>query len=173
MTEGQFAGQIDGSRVAAAGMTWNSANNFLNARGMRFPTEAEWEYACKAGTNTPYHSGPSFPQGSTDPAAASQIAWFGVNVGVQMVGLKASNALGFHDMIGNVWENVGDFLDVYPSTPQIDPTGPASGSLKVHRGGSVGDTIDHPNGYVRSTGRSWFGMNNATGNVGFRVARNP
>jgi formylglycine-generating enzyme required for sulfatase activity len=173
VTIGEYAGSIDGSRIAATGITWNSARTFLEARGMRFPSEAEWEYACKAGTSTPYHSGPGFLQGSTDPADASQIAWFGSGIGVQVVGQKAGNALGFHDMIGNVWENVGDFLDAYPSTPQVDPTGPASGSLKVHRGGSAGDSIDHPNGYVRSTGRSWFGTNNASGNVGFRAARNP
>jgi formylglycine-generating enzyme required for sulfatase activity len=173
VTTGQFAGQADGSRVAASGMTWNAAMSFLQARGMRLPTEAEWEYACKAGTSTPYHSGPKFPQGSTNPADAPAIAWYGSVITVQEVGLKAPNALGFYDMIGNVWENVADFYGAYPAVAQVDPTGPASGSFKVHRGGSIGDAINHPDGYVRSTGRSWFGTNNATGNVGFRAARNP
>jgi formylglycine-generating enzyme required for sulfatase activity len=172
VTAGQYAGQTDGSRLAAASMTWNSAKTFLEARGMRFPTEAEWEFACKAGTSTPYHSGPGFPQGSTDPNDVSQIAWCCINE-VQEVGQKAGNALGFHDMIGNVWEHVGDFFATYPSTPQVDPTGPASGSSKVHRGGSFGDSTG-TNGYISSTGRSYFGTaDDAAGNVGFRVARNP
>jgi formylglycine-generating enzyme required for sulfatase activity len=173
VTTGQFAGQADGSRVAASGMTWNAAMSFLQARGMRLPTEAEWEYACKAGTSTPYHSGPDFPQGSTNPADALSIAWYGSVITVQEVGLKVPNAFGFYDMIGNVWENVADFYGAYPAVAQVDPTGPASGSFKVHRGGSIGDAINDPDGYVRSTGRSYFGTNDATGNVGFRAARNP
>ncbi|MFM8352659.1 MAG: SUMF1/EgtB/PvdO family nonheme iron enzyme [Actinomycetales bacterium] len=173
ITAGQFAGQADGSRIAASGMTWNAAVSFLEARGMRLPTEAEWEYACKAGTSMPYHGGPGFPQGSTDPNHASAIAWFGSVTTAQEVGGKAPNALGFHDMIGNVWENVADFYGTYPESAQVDPTGPQSGSSKVHRGGSVTDPVDHPSGFVRSTGRSYFGTNDTSNNVGFRAARNP
>ena len=173
ITVGEFAGQTNGSRVAASFMTWNSANSFLALRGMRFPTEAEWEYACKAGTTTPYHSSSGFPHGSTDPASASGIAWFGSVITPQVVGQKAGNAFGFHDMIGDVWEYVADFYGTYPSDAQSDPTGLPSGSFKIHRGGSIGDSVDHVNGYVRSTGRSWFSTNDASGNVGFRAARNP
>jgi formylglycine-generating enzyme required for sulfatase activity len=174
ITVGEFAGQTNGSRVGASGMSWNSANSFLLARGMRFPTEAEWEFACKAGTTAPYHSSPDFPQGSSDPAYVPSIAWFGSVITPQVVGQKAGNALGFHDMIGNVWENVADFYGTYQPGAQIDPSGPASGAFKVHRGGSIGDSVDNVNGYVRSTGRSWFiSTNDSSGNVGFRVARNP
>ena len=77
-------------------------------------------------------------------------------------------------MIGDVWEHVADFYGTYPSDAQSDPTGPASGAFKVHRGGSIGDSVNNVNGYVRSTGRSWFNStNDSSGNVGFRAARNP
>jgi formylglycine-generating enzyme required for sulfatase activity len=173
VTAGEYAGQTNGSRVAASLMSWNAAFDFMQARGMRFPTESEWEYACRAGTQTAYHSGPGFPAGTSDPALASGIAWFGTFTSPREVGLKAANALGFHDMIGNVWENVSDFYGNYPADAQVDPIGPISGEFKVHRGGSFGDSLNDSRGYVRSTGRSWYGPEAIGNNVGFRVARNP
>jgi hypothetical protein len=105
---------------------------------MQLPTEAQWEYACRAGTTTPFHSGPGFPNGTTDDNLVSQIAWFNCNGGcnTHAVGTKAANALGLHDMLGNVWEWQSDWYGDYTSSAQTNPTGPGSGSNRVLRGGA-------------------------------------
>ncbi|MEI7879208.1 MAG: formylglycine-generating enzyme family protein, partial [Planctomycetota bacterium] len=138
---------------------------------MQLPTEAQWEYACRAGTTTPFHSGPGFPNGTTDDNLVSQIAWFNCNGGcnTHAVGTKAANALGLHDMLGNVWEWCGDWYGDYSSVAQTNPTGPGSGSYRVLRGGAwFYGTVD---------GRSSNRVNGtpvyADYGIGFRVARAP
>jgi formylglycine-generating enzyme required for sulfatase activity len=146
---------------------------FFSATGLRFPTEAEWEYACRAGTTTAFHSTPDYPSGTNDDELLGSIAWFGLNSAEQTrpVGQKAPNALGFHDMLGNVWELVGDWYGGYSDLPQVDPSGPPfNQSGKTLRGGSCYSY----SGLVTSATR----MNNpndgfGTLDVGFRVARNP
>ncbi|MFM7213469.1 MAG: formylglycine-generating enzyme family protein [Verrucomicrobiota bacterium] len=95
----------------------------------RLPTEAEWEYAARAGTTGARH-------GELDA-----IAWYGDNSGRQThpVKQKAANGWGLHDMIGNVWEWCSDWHGEYPTGSVTDPTGPNSGSDRVFRGGSWGN----------------------------------
>jgi formylglycine-generating enzyme required for sulfatase activity len=149
----------------------NSVQGYLSATGFRLPTEAEWEYACRAGTQTPFHSGPGFPDGTTDNNLVSQIAWINCNdgCGTKPVGGKAANELGFHDMLGNVWEWVNDRYGGYMSEAPKDPTGSASASARVIRGGSWGLGTD----YARSSIRNSLSSDSAGDNIGFRVARTP
>lgn len=147
-------------------VSWNAAQAFVAEAGLRLPTEAEWEYACRAGTHTPFHDG------SGDAVTLPGLAWFNVNSAQQTrpVGLRAANGFGLHDMLGNVWEHCSDFWsDAYPVSAQVDPAGPATGSNHVTRGscwanGDIG---------VRSSYRS-SEVPFETGNgSGFRVARSP
>jgi formylglycine-generating enzyme required for sulfatase activity len=117
-------------------VSWNMAQSFNAATGLRLPTEAEWEYACRAGTTTAFNLPPN---GTNDDGLLGQLAWFDANAGSQTrpVGQKLPNALGLHDMHGNVWEWVQDrYSDSYYSeSPGIDPPGPISGAVRVLRGG--------------------------------------
>ena len=137
------------------------------------PTEAEWEFACRAGTTTPFHSGPGFPNGTTNDGLVGTIAWHASNSGnvTHAVGGKAANALGMHDMLGNVYEWCSDWYGstYYASSPLTNPTGPATGTYRVLRGGSWNLST----GSVRSSYR-FNGTPDGAGNVvGFRVARAP
>ena len=136
---------------------WSQCNAFCQKAGLRLPTEAEWEFACRAGIDKPRY-------GELDP-----ISWHRGNSDGENhpIGGKAANALGFHDMIGNAWEWVNDWYSEYTRTPKTDPAGPAEGARRIIRGGFFNEP-----GYCRATLRysiqsSDFGLS------GFRAARNP
>jgi formylglycine-generating enzyme required for sulfatase activity len=114
-------------------VSWNDAVAFCqwlsgkDHRSYRLPTEAEWEYACRAGTTTRWYTG-------DDPAALDQVAW--IRDSIQPVGGKKPNAFGLYDMHGNVWEWCLDRFGSYPGELVVDPTGALSGRARVLRGGA-------------------------------------
>jgi formylglycine-generating enzyme required for sulfatase activity len=137
-------------------VTWNR-----NASGYRLPTEAEWEYACRAGTTTTYNTGSE---------VTNNIGWYRANSDVKThpVGQKTANAWGLYDMHGNVWEWCWDWHGNYSGGPQTDPTGAVSGYSRVDRGGSWFFTPD----FARSGSRGTEAPHYHGHNNGFRVARN-
>jgi formylglycine-generating enzyme required for sulfatase activity len=151
-------------------VSWEAVQQFLrnlNARDERYryrlPTEAEWEYAARAG-------GEGEPYG--DLAAS---AWCEATSGGEThpVGQKALNAWGLYDMLGNVAEWVADWhsLDYYSASPgvDLDPIGPATGSYKVYRGGAWLSSA----GYCRAGARGFDFPVNGQDSVGFRLVREP
>ncbi|MEO2036847.1 MAG: formylglycine-generating enzyme family protein, partial [Planctomycetaceae bacterium] len=128
----------------------------------RLPTEAEWEYACRAGTTTKYSFGDS-------ESELGDYAWYDKNSGVTThpVGGKQPNAWGLYDMHGNVWEWCQDWYGNYPSGWVTDPTGPSSSSNRVRRGGSCSSG----SGLCRSAGRSRDAPGLRGSFSGFRVLR--
>ncbi len=119
-------------------VSWEDIQLFLTqlnaktGKKYRLPTEAEWEFAARGGNQS---NGYKYAGSNV----LSEVAWFNDNLGrTHPVGGKKANELGLYDMSGNVWEWCQDWKEVYPSTTQIDPTGAASGSYRVGRGGSWG-----------------------------------
>jgi formylglycine-generating enzyme required for sulfatase activity len=146
-------------------VSWSDVQTFiqkLNARTghrYRLPTEAEWEYACRAGT-----SGERY--GNLDA-----IAWYDKNSGkkTRPVGQKQPNAWGLYDMLGNVRERCQDWYgnDYYSRSPGENPQGPSAGSYRVNRGGCWYDNAS----YVRAPYRGSYGSPSNRGrDVGFRLA---
>jgi serine/threonine protein kinase/formylglycine-generating enzyme required for sulfatase activity len=133
-------------------------------RVYRLPTEAEWEYACKAGSNTVF----SFGQNA---AALPEFGWYNMNSKqrTHTVGTKLSNPWGLYDMHGNVWEWCSDWYSDYPITAVTDPVGPKQGSGRVRRGGGwfIG-AVD-----CRSATRHGLTPSSRFDFLGFRVAMSP
>lgn len=129
----------------------------LGSPGYRLPTEAEWEYACRAGTETSQYGD------------LHEIAWGqeNSNGSTHPVGLKQANDFGLHDMLGNVWEWCNDWLDAYASGPVTDPTGPDRGSYRTVRGGSFANSDQFLSAIRRRCDPPGY-RNNC---CGFRVAR--
>lgn len=154
-------------------VSWNDAQEFvrrLNAKEghnrYRLPTEAEWEYAARAGSTTAYSFG-------DDAGELGAYAWYAGNSGnkTHPVGQKRANAWGLHDMHGNVYEWVQDWYgnNYYRSSPDTDPRGPSLGEFRVLRGGSwIGGAGD-----CRSASRSNDRPGNRRDYIGFRLALSP
>ena len=163
----------EGSDRPAVHISWVDVQDFigqLNAAAgaelYRLPTEAEWEYAGRSGTQSPWFFG------HTDERL-DLYAWWADNTAptgrpsAQAVGLKSPNPWGLYDMHGNVWEWVGDWLGPYPGNPQSDPRGPDQGTARVFRGGSFTDVAS----FSRSAQRCWNAPDLRFNNVGVRLVR--
>ncbi|MDR2452880.1 MAG: formylglycine-generating enzyme family protein [Candidatus Accumulibacter sp.] len=156
---------IDGETV-----TWNR-----RANGYRLPTEAEWEYASRAGTTTPFHTGNAISDrqanfynhyGYNNNSSGRIIG--GAKGSTASVKSFGSNSWGLFDMHGNVAEWCWDWYGEYDIAGRIDPAGPATGTYRVNRGGGWNDFPKH----VRSAYRGAAPPGNRMFNVGFRLARN-
>jgi formylglycine-generating enzyme required for sulfatase activity len=158
-----------GRKLPVSNVSWEDCQEFikkLNAvtkGGYRLPTEAEWEYACRAGTTTVY----SFGDSLTKNDANIEGPW------PQAVGSYRPNAFGLYDMHGNVEERCEDWYGKYPAGAVTDPKGPAkvlsSGNYRVLRGGSFWDGESS----ARSSYRNLDSSTSRPDNYGFRLARTP
>jgi formylglycine-generating enzyme required for sulfatase activity/cyclophilin family peptidyl-prolyl cis-trans isomerase len=150
---------VSWNAIAGPGGFIDKLNKIATADGGRFklPTEAQWEYACLAGTVGPYDGG------------LDQMAWYRENSGnrTHTVGQKKANAWGLHDMHGNVWEWCADWNRAYPEGAVRDPSGPDSGSARVRRGGSWGSDAY----YCHVAHRSSYHPAMSYDDIGFRIAR--
>ena len=161
-------------------VSWNDAVEFckkLSAKTgqtVRLPTEAEWEYACRAGTTTPFNTGETI---STDQANYNGNFTYGSGIKGEYrqktvaVGSFAPNAWGLYDMHGNVWEWCQDWYDAgyYKNSPTDDPPGPEKGESRVLRGGSWNSDSRNYRSAVRVRGFP----GNRLKSVGFRVVCAP
>jgi formylglycine-generating enzyme required for sulfatase activity len=155
-------------------VSWNmiaGAGGFLAQTGMRLPTEAEWEYAYRAGTMTAFHGFTGYPNGTNNETLVGNIAWYGSNSNSQTrpVGGKAGNGFGLHDMAGNVWEWVSDRFGSYSSGAQTNPPGPSSGTFRVFRGGSW----NYSSYNLRASYRYDLSPVDSYNFIGCRAARSP
>lgn len=144
----------------------------------RLPTEAEWEFACRAGTTSAFSFGTAIRQGMAnfetldeyESAVGPQSNPNNVYLGRTVeTGSFPANGFGLYDMHGNVTEWCLDWYGVYPTDPVTDPTGPASGELPILRGGGW----NNPGWGCRSACRFFYSPGNRSGDVGFRVVLAP
>jgi formylglycine-generating enzyme required for sulfatase activity len=151
-------------------VTWNHSAN-----GYRLPTETEWEYACRAGTATPFNAGNTI----TDKEAncynhygynnnSSGRVTGGSRGRTTPVNSYRANSWGLFDMHGNVWEWCWDWYGEYNVSEQTNPAGATTGTLRVNRGGGWNDFPKH----IRSAYRGATPPDNASFNIGFRLVRN-
>ena len=158
-----------GAKLPVTNVSWNDCQDFikkLNAKmngGYRLPTEAEWEYACRAGSKTAYAFGDSITKSDVS---------FGKD-STMVVGSYKNNFFGLYDMHGNVLEFCQDWFEPYPVGSEIDPQGPPMGQAKVVRGGSYHKNTNPL--FTRSAMRFGAGRSpsNSDIDLGFRLAKTP
>ena len=153
-------------KLPVTGVSWENCQEFirkLNAKSngrYRLPTEAEWEYACRAGTTTGFSYGDRITKNDSNVEGLS----------TKVVGSYKPNVFGLYDMHGNVWEWCEDWKVEYPKEAMLDPKGPEIGKLRVLRGGSFTGVGLH------SRSANWFDNLPSTSNIdylGFRLAKTP
>ncbi len=159
-----------GDTCPVESVSWNDAQEFIQMLNhmeghtkYRLPTEAEWEYAARAGTRTPYCFGANL---SKDQANFGKDYNQTTQTTVPVGGF-AANAWGLHDMHGNVWEWCRDWYGNYPTGPVTDPVGPSSGEYRVYRGGSW----SHDAGGCRSAYRGRRRPGSRSRYLGLRLVR--
>jgi formylglycine-generating enzyme required for sulfatase activity/uncharacterized membrane protein len=153
-------------------VSWNDTQPFCKATALRLATEAEWEYAYRAGTTTAFHGMPGYLNGTNEDSQLGTIAWNIGNSGNQLhpVAGKAANGFGLYDMSGNAWEWCQDWWGAYAPGAQINPVGPSNGDWHVLRGG---DFWHGATGCRASYRSDLWGPDNRNRGFGFRVVRNP
>ena len=165
---GKNPSEVKEARLPVTKVSWDDCQEFikkLNKKtngGYRLPTEAEWEYACRAGTTTAY----SFGDKITPKDANYKDSKIGKPI---EVGSYEPNAFGLYDMHGNVWEWCEDWYAAYPAGAVTDPNGPATGSSRVFRGGSFFLNVSS----ARSSSRNDVAPSTRGSDGGFRLARTP
>ncbi len=169
-----FKNKPDSAQRPVEQVSWEDAEEFCarlakkTGRAYRLPTEAEWEYACRAGTTTPFSFGETITpeivnyNGEYPYAEAAKGKARGETIPVGSLGV--ANAFGLFDMHGNVWEWCHDWFGEYEGNDLVDPTGPKSGSIRVLRGGSFLDNARH----CRAAYRNYSTPDNRYFNLGFR-----
>lgn len=158
-----------GAKLPVTNVSWNDCQDYikkLNAKtngGYRLPTEAEWEYACRAGTKTAYAFGDSITKSDVS---------FGKD-STMVVGSYKNNFFGLYDMHGNVLEFCQDWFESYQVGSEIDPKGPPMGQAKVVRGGSYHKNTNPL--FTRSAMRFGAGRSpsNSDIDLGFRLVKTP
>jgi formylglycine-generating enzyme required for sulfatase activity len=165
--------KVGGGSYDAAAAAVKQAPNWrlgLDCPGYRLPTEAEWEYAARAGTTTGFFTGDP-TQSSCMPldAALDAAGWYCANGGngTHPVRNKRANAWGIYDMHGNAWEWVWDWAGPYPTGPVTDPIGPSTGTQRQSRGGSYFSAAL----YCRSAERDPGAPESVYNDTGLRLAR--
>lgn len=151
--------------------TWQcNGHDVYNAPGYRLPTEAEWEYACRAGTLTPFNTGTCLDAGTEancDGNIPYSVCPKGLYAGGTVpVGSYPENPFDLYDMHGNLWEWCNDWYDSY-SGDITDPVGPATGDFRILRGGDW----SHGTARCRSAQRNNYAPYVTYGNIGFRPVR--
>jgi formylglycine-generating enzyme required for sulfatase activity len=185
---GSNPSEFKGSNLPVETVSWNEISepggfmekvNRFAAAGEVFslPTEAQWEYACRAGMTTALNSGKSLTNDDEARPNFDEIAWYCENSmeTTHPVGQKKSNGWGLHDMHGNVWEWCVDCYGDYPDEPLADPRGPDSSEFRVFRGGcwnsyAAGYAID-PGPSCGVAIRGFIYPDVTEDGIGFRLAR--
>ncbi|MDG5493320.1 formylglycine-generating enzyme family protein [Niveispirillum sp. BGYR6] len=158
-------------------VSWHDAQGFITringmvpGLSLSLPTEAQWEYACRAGTDTALYTGPIEIDGDNNAPTLDPIAWYDANSKRKShpVGMKAPNGWGLYDMLGNVLEWCLDGPRKYSSAPVVDPIGETDvGAARSLRGGSWGRSPRR----IRAAFRCWDLPDDRSGNCGFRCAQ--
>ena len=160
-------------------VSWNEVQIFIDKLNQmqktthyRLPTEAEWEYACRSGMETPFSSGKCLKtdqanyNGQTPTLECPKGKYRGSTLPVASF---PPNAWGLYDMHGNVWEWCQDWYGKYPSKPAVDPTGPSTGTDHINRGGGWGSQAKN----CRAANRYWNYPDYWDESVGFRLVYDP
>lgn len=159
---GNNPSDFNGKNLPVEKVTWYEARDYCKAVGQRLPTEAEWGKAARAGSSTVYSWGNEID---------GDYAWYWDNSKrkTHPVGSRNPNALGLHDMSGNVWEWVADYYidNYYVTSPRANPQGPFTSKYRVIRGGSWRDLPD----FLRTTRRNYDLPAGRFNHIGFRCAK--